>query len=1451
MRPPALERLGFYPTANHVAELLKTYFKPADSGRLLDPCAGEGTAASILAKALNCQSWGAELSPARAALAAEKMDRLFNTPWSSCHLTNESITLLFLNPPYSHDRLGDQKRLELEFLKSTTPKLVRGGVLIYIVPHPLLRDLDVASHLAGYYENIRIYRYPETGFNQVIVLATKRVKYKIPSHEEVHQVQASADVEPPMLVEVDEPLYELLPASDKGAGGQPIRFSRLDWQPEEIVDATQKRGLHSSKEWLDLLNPSRGLGELKQPVMPLKKGHIAMLMASGMMGTLRLTDEDDKPMLVKGRVVKITEKVEENTDKKGKVTSEVFRDRFVSTVAVLRQSGIEIIDTVDPLSKFMHKYGDQIGAHILSTYRPLYNFDPTPEETAVLDTLGTKRKPLPGQEKAGLLPAQRHTAAAIARSIRRNGVGNIQGEMGVGKSQRLSSKIYTPTGYKLMGEIRIGDQVVNPDGGYANVIGVFPQGIMDIYRVTFSDGSFTDCTAEHLWKVRSPLRKWKGRPAYIKPLSQIMTEPLMHSTTGNYQVFIPMTKPVEFQKRLLLIHPYVLGALLGDGHMKSANITSADQEILDEVKRLSHPNIVLKHCDRYTWKLVSTSRNGQNHIRLSLRDLQLDDKTANNKFIPKQYLYSCIEDRISLLQGLLDTDGYVDNKARVEFVTISEQLAQDMKELVQSLGGTVHIRTKIPTYMYKGEKRTGRIAHRIYIKLPSHIMPFRLSRKANAYRPQGKYEPHRSIVKIEHVGQDYAQCIMLDSENQLYVTDEYIVTHNTTIGSGVVELLDAYPAIVLCPPHLVPKWIREIEETIPGAKATEITRIGRNADDHGDVNDVRRFLQLYKSGELGKKPVAVIAHTSAKYGAGWKHAVVRKKCVDDEDRRVFEALCCPTCGSPIQINLPGGFVKLATTLDDLGDKRRFCDVEISGYEMDDHKRLKRDEHGNPIWGKRICGTPLFQFTGRRWAIADYIAKHAKGEFKLLIADECHSFKAKASDRGIAFHQLVEASKYTLTLTGTFFGGKSTSIFWLLHRLNTGVRKDFAFNDEKRWARLYGVLEMTRKSKHAEEDGDEDGFTGNRRYQNQAKEQPGISPAIVNRLLDTTVFLSLKDLGLALPHYAEEVVTLPMTDEQSSQYRVMANKLYDLAIKNRRYLSTWLQWTLARPNSAFRDEVVEVDEVNQKGEVIRRKELMELPAVVDGEAMPKESWLVDFCRAERQQGRKVLIYLRQTGTRDIQDRILKVLRDGGVRAEVLTSGVNPRKREEWIAKRVVGLDALVVNPRLVETGLDLVAFSSVVFAEIEYSLYTLWQAVRRVWRLGQTKPVKAIFSVYSEAMEARALALMGQKMKAAQLLYGDEVGGAIIEQDEGDILMKLAREALESADLPDLQSLFADEVVVSNSPMGCPTAPSVRLPVPEMPKTVSWSDWMTNKGVVGRAAGRARPKQTAQNQVSLF
>jgi hypothetical protein len=1116
MRPPAIERMGYYPTDEPVVDIIRTYMEPpVETGRLFDPCAGEGKAAAALGNALNCETWGVELSPERAEKAQQVMNKVYQAPWQACVLSDESVSWLYLNPPYEFDRFENQKRLEWDFLKTTTSKLMRGGFLTYLIPQKILGMVEVARLLASQYEAITIYRFPDglyEKFKQVVVLAYKRKVFEVPSDKEVLGIQALATTELEPIQIVDEPVYRLLPAPMRGANGKPVVFKRTDWEPEEVVEATIEAGVHKTSEWLDLIHPTRGLAQLSQPVMPLKKGHIAMLMASGMMGTVKLTDETGRPMLIKGRVVKVIEKTEQPDAKETDTIVETYKDKFVTTVAVLREDSIQVIKDVKGLSDFMKAHGEQIAAHVLETYRPLYNLNPTEKEIAILDTLGTQRKRLPGQERAGLLPAQRHAAAAMARSIRRHGVGNMQGEMGTGKS---------------------------------------------------------------------------------------------------------------------------------------------------------------------------------------------------------------------------------------------------------------------------------------------------------------------------------------------------------TVGAAVTELLDAYPALILCPPHLVPKWIREIEEVIPGAHARELRRIGRNSDEIADVNDVRDFLDQYQQASEtakrtgGAKPkwVAVVAHTSAKYGAGWQPAVMFKKTRDPLTGKIVDACACPNCEQVVMEEQDGMVVPI-TDPKLMTEKRRFCRHKVPGWELDAHGRLKLDANGETVWGLRPCNTPLFTFNGaRRYSIAEYVAKHARGSFKLLIADEAHEFKSKASDRGVAFHQLVTAAKQTLTLTGTFFGGKSTSIFWLLHRLNAGVRRDFAFHDEKRWARLYGVLESTRRRRRNEE-ADEDGvYTGNRRYRNQAKEQPGVSPAIVSRLLDTTIFLSLKDLNLALPVYKEEVVALDMLDDQGQQYRSMDSGLKQLAIQSSRYLSTWLQWSLARPNSAFRDEVVLVDEVDgEDGKSVRKVPLMDLPAINPNghKWLPKENWLVDFCKAEKQQGRKVLVYVRQTGTRDIQDRVQMPLQANGLRVTILGGNVDPRKREDWIAQRVNTMDVLICNPRLVATGLDLVQFSSVIFFEIEFSLYTLWQSVRRVWRLGQTQPVKAIFSVYNSAMEATALALMGRKMKAAQLVYGDEVGGAIVPEEEGDFLTQLARDVLDGAKLSDLQTLFADDLQVSHNPMGSLTTPSAAI-LPG-PKVLTWDEWVTQKTVVMRKTRRR--EVVAEGQLGL-
>jgi SAM-dependent methyltransferase len=652
---------------------------------------------------------------------------------------------------------------------------------------------------------------------------------------------------------------------------------------------------------------------------------------------------------------------------------------------------------------------------------------------------------------------------------------------------------------------------------------------------------------------------------------------------------------------------------------------------------------------------------------------------------------------------------------------------------------------------------------------------------------------------------------------------------------AVAELLGDWPALVLCPSHLVEKWAREVQSVIPGARAVIMHCVG----------DIQSLAATYCRGE---KVVAVLSKEQAKLGSGWRHALVprRQRGADG----LIQVWACPHCGAVL---VDGDEIPIL----DLGNKRHVCSTcgeplycytglrGGKGSGFSEYLRREQALQDSLASGQPVSFAPLTG--GARWPLARYLRDHLKGFFRLLIADEVQHYKAKASDQGTAFQDLVNACGRTLTLTGTIFGGKSTSLFWLLYRLDGALRRDFRFHDETRWAARYGRLEHVLKKQEADDDAH---YSGQRRYYERAKEIPGISPQIVSRVLPSTIFARIADLGYELPPYNEEIVRLEMLPAQADQYRWLDDTLQGLVKAARKdgdngLLSVWLQNVLARPNSGFRlEEVVRrigkatIPVLAAGGNLERSPEEapMVLPPVVAGsDYLPKEVWLADFCRSEAHRGRKTLVYLRQTGTRDIQPRVAEVLKSAGLRVATLPDAVNARERERWIGERVGGMDVLLTNPRKVETGLDLVRFATVVFAEIEYSLYTTWQSMRRVWRLGQVQPVKVVYAIYHDTMEEAALALMGRKLKAALLLYGDNASSAIAEEagDDGDFLAELAARVLarERLTADGLSGLLQGDVRTTTRTWGSYTQESVVL-------LSALDDWARRHGFANLEAARS-------------
>ena len=288
--------------------------------------------------------------------------------------------------------------------------------------------------------------------------------------------------------------------------------------------------------------------------------------------------------------------------------------------------------------------------------------------------------------------------------------------------------------------------------------------------------------------------------------------------------------------------------------------------------------------------------------------------------------------------------------------------------------------------------------------------------------------------------------------------------------------------------------------------------------------------------------------------------------------------------------------------------------------------------------------------------------------------------------------------------------------------------------------------------------------------------------------------------LDLPEYREEVRPIAMDrgegegPSQASCYRQLADALHAavmqaLAQGSRRLLAAYLQALFAYPDACTKGETV-ID--SEREEVIAS--VSPLP---EDRLYPKERALLELVQQERRLGRRMLVYITHTQSRDISPRLERVLGEASLRVATLKAGtVATDRREEWLARAVKdGVDVLLVHPRLVQTGLDLVDFPTICWYEFEYSVYTMRQASRRSWRIGQRLPVRVVYFAYRGTLQAQALALVAKKLQASLAVEGElaEEGLAAHRAGGDDLLLEMARSLTERSEASEesLEGLFAE------------------------------------------------------------
>ena len=681
--------------------------------------------------------------------------------------------------------------------------------------------------------------------------------------------------------------------------------------------------------------------------------------------------------------------------------------------------------------------------------------------------------------------------------------------------------------------------------------------------------------------------------------------------------------------------------------------------------------------------------------------------------------------------------------------------------------------------------------------------------------------------------------LLIDEDQPAGVINAEMGTGKTMMAIAAAAVMHeaGFPrTLVIAPPHLVYKWRREIRETVPGAtvwvlngpdtlrKLLQLRQMGKPpaGPEFFVMGRVRMRMgynwqptftsrEVIVANELGRQkleyatcPNCGSVVTGPARGpdgsvpltvelARIQLAADRQACKECESplwtlvhphsgsrsRRelVLDAMRrIPTVGSKTAERLVSAFGEdmLAGMLED--NLYEFINLMNEDGELFFHDRQAQRL-------ERAMANMEFSFGQGGYQPTEFIKRYLpQGFFGLLVVDEGHEYKNEGSAQGQAMAVLARKCRKVLLLTGTLMGGYADDLFYLLWRLNPRmmIEDGYRYNARRSlgaaamaFMREHGVI----KDIYKESESTSHRTARGRTITHRAAKGPGFGPkGIMRYVLPCTVFLKLKEIGGdVLPPYTEHFEEVGMTESQAEAYRKLCDTLKQelrmaLVKGDKSLLGVVLNVLLAWPDCAFRDELVRHPH--------SRSQLAYQPAVFrDADIMPKEKKLLQILRQERKKGRRVLVYSVYTGTRDTTARLKSLLDQNGFKTAVLRATVDASRREDWLFEQVDrGVDVIITNPELVKTGLDMLEFPTIVFMQSGYNVYTLQQASRRSWRIGQKQPVSVFFLGYAGSAQMQCLELMAKKIAVSQSTSGDmpDSGLDVLNQGGDSIEVALAK-----------------------------------------------------------------------------